>query len=816
MPTLSSCLHRTRLLAIAGCLGAGLLAHAGLTVQLVNDSGLPDSEVYAMLIGQPVASGGAIGVSGIPVANGSIVNNPAVESRPVSTLASAGFSIESTFSGRTLPVYEFTINSIASGAFLVSYQTNISYSNSNPSPITSNFRFDQCELTFDPSIVSVANLTSIDAYAVPMQLEVFAAPGESVPKARRTYYTSTEGLIAKFGSLGCSNAFYARGSSAPVRWTPSSGFGDFIRILGPGKISSNNKAGSPSPFPSFTNYLASLLPTPSTGYRFTVGGNANGSTYAYSGVVVSDNNGGYKVNLSGTTTPAPPSPVPANANMSVNLPNGNAPGAAQTVNFDSFIYGAVLDGASFSVAGLSASYINTNANMVYGAIARDVLSAINFGYLNGREGSSGLAWYGNPPTEYPFGLARVTNDGFYNPWAAVFYNESDAYGFAFSDRSGPSPAVSLQNNQILRITILPDRRLDSPKVTVAATNSTSLVLKWPAVPGATGYQLEVLSHEGQAPKTIPATPTNVTYTLSGLKSGTPYTFAVSATGTANGKPVRSPAIPHRASTSGALVQVNVPGGVTFDVSFSWAQNVPAGATATINGVVLTYEASKQQWLNNGVNAALSGVIGTNEYVVTVQDPAAGVIFANIMAVSFTGSPSSFGVGVRHLVGSPELLTEASPTGAAPYSPANPLTLGIPFVPDPTKAYTRVLFPAKTYAEWISGYPDVVNPDPASDPDLDGATSFLEYFRGSDPDHPDTSDFDRIGYDDASVLFSYKKSLVTVGVTELVQWSSDLQQWSTEGLTYGDDEDLGLVVRRTAQLPLPSDRPAFLRYTLNGP
>lgn len=816
MPTLFPFLHRSRLLAVAGVFGAGALAHAGLTVQLVNDSGLPDSEVYAMLIGQPVASGGFISVNGIAVANGGIVNNPAVESQAVSTLGSAGFSIVSTFSGRTLPVYQFTINSIASGAFLVSYQTNISYSNSNPSPITSNFRFDQCELTFDPSIVSVANLTSIDAYAVPMQLEVFATAGEKFPNARRTYYTSTEGLIAKFGSLGCSNAFYARGSSGPVRWTPSSGFGDFIRILGPGKLSSNNKSGSPSPFPSFTNYLASLLPTPSTGYQFTVSGNANGSTYDYSGVVVSDNNSGYKINLTGTTSPVPPSPIPANANMSVNLPNGNAPGAAQTVNFDSFIYGAVLDGSSFSVAGLSASFINTNANMVYGAIARDVLSAINFGYLNGRDGSSGAAWYGNPPTQYPFGLARVTNDGFYNPWAAVFYNESDAYGFAFSDRSGPSPAVSLKDNQILRITILPDRRLDSPKVTVTTTNSTSLVLKWPAVPGATGYELEVLSHGGFPPKTIPATPTNVTYTLSGLQPGTPYTFAVSATGTANGKPVRSPAITHLASTSGALVPVHVSGGVQFNVSFSWAQNVPTGATATINGFVLTYDPSKQQWLNNGANASLSGVIGTNEYVVTVQDPAAGVIFANIMTASFTGSPSSFEVGLRHLVGSPQILTEASNTGVPPYSPSNPLTLGIPFVPDPTKAYTRVLFPAKTYAEWIAGYPDVVNPDAGADPDLDGAISFLEYFRGSDPDHPDTSDFDRIGYDDTSVLFSYKKSLVTLGITEQVEWSADLNTWSTEGLTYGDDEDLGLVVRRTAQLPLPGDRPAFLRYTLNGP
>ncbi|MBN8247974.1 MAG: hypothetical protein J0L84_11080, partial [Verrucomicrobia bacterium] len=343
--------HRLRRLILTTGLGLlALTARADLTVEVINDSGLPDSEVYALLVGQPVTSGGSISVSGIAVAYGS-GNNPPVASQAIGSLASAGFSVESPFSGRTLPVYRFSIASIASGALMVSYRTPISYTDANPSPITSNFRFDQCELTFDPTISSVANLTSIDAYAIPMQLEVYGTHPTQVPLARRTYYTSTEGLIARFGALGCSTAFYGIGSGTPSRWKPSNGMDNFLRILGPGKISSTQLSGNPAPFPSFGAYLASLQNAGGPAYEFTLSGNASASNYEYEGEVQGDGNGGYQIVLTGTTTPPPPSPLPPNATVTVHLPSGSAPGAQQTVNYDSFLYGAVLDTASFTVAG---------------------------------------------------------------------------------------------------------------------------------------------------------------------------------------------------------------------------------------------------------------------------------------------------------------------------------------------------------------------------------------------------------------------------------------------------------------------------------
>lgn len=795
--------------------GLGLLvvtARADLTVELVNDSGLPDTEVYALLVGQPLQSGGSISVSGISVAYGS-GNNPPVSSQTVGSLASAGFSVESQFSGRTLPVYQFSIASIASGALMVSYRIPISYDDANPSPITSNFRFDQCELTFDPTISSVANLTSIDAYAIPMQLEVYGAKSTHVPISRRTYYTSTEGLIARFAALGCSTAFYGIGSASPVRWKPSSGINNFLRILGPGKISSTQLSGNPAPFPSFGAYLASLLNAGGSPYQFTLSGNASASSYEYQGTVQGDGDGGYQIVLTGTTTPPPPSPLPPNAAVTVHLPSGNAPGAQQTINFDSFIYGAVLDTSSFSVAGVSGSVLSNQVNSVYGAIARDTLSSLNFGYMNGRYGSQGSVWYGVPPSQIPFGTARKTNDGFYNPWAGVLYNESDAYGFAFSDRSGPSPAVPLKDNQTLRITILPDRRLDSPKVTVTATNSTSVSLRWPGVPGATGYDVNILVPGHHPTVHVPAGSSNVITTLTGLNPGTPYTFTVTAVGSASGRAVHSPGIPQQVLTTGTLVPVNVSGGVQFSFSFNWIPADASGLGVHINGVPLSYVPSSQQWLINGANAAASGIVGTNEYVLTVTD-GSEVLFANIIATSFSGTPSSFDVGLHHLFGNQVALSLAAPPNEPPYTP-NALVMGVPFVPNPTKAFSPVRFPSHTYTEWAAQYPDLADAGPDGNPDRDGAVNLVEYFRGTLPDEAETSRFEALVVEPDAVLFRYRKSQRTLDVVESIQWTTDFRRWFTTGVVSVGDEDFGNWQLRTVRVPLPPGLPLYVRYNIRG-
>jgi len=764
----------------------GSQGHASLRVEVVDDTGWANSP-YLLLVGKPVQVTNQTyplsvdaGTGQLAVADASQAKNN-VTPNLISALQPAGYSVTSPYTGEVRPVYYFTISSIGSGAFMV-FQNNGSgtppftyVNNANPSPVTSNFRFDQCELTFNPMIQSGANLTSIDAISMPMQFELFTGTAPNLVQVdQRKYYLSLQSILSSLNSMGAGAALYKQGTAAPVSgWTPNDGMATFVRALGPGQAASPSNFGNPSPYPSFSSYLATLASLSANAGSFTVSGNASGSSYSYTGSVQKDGNGGYQIVLTGTTNP-PPGPnsqgvtPPPNAQVTVNLPadqaavvaanldgqsvssitvtsggagyqtvptvtiNGGsgsgatataqisngavtgftitAPGSGYTStptvaltppdgSMDTFIYGAALSAQSFSVAGLTSAQLQADTNIVYGAIARDVLSALNFGYVNGRYGNTSAAWYATAPTAFPFGLGRQKNDGYYNPWAALMYNSSDAYGFAFSDRSGPSPLMTLQDTQTLRITLLPDSRLDSPKPTVTAATDQSIALQWPAITGATQYLVSVLAPAGIAPATVTAQngATSYSYTLTGLNAGTPYTGTVAAIGTANGKTLTSPAQPLQASTTGTLQTISGP--VQFFMAMSWAptSNVALPPSVNFNNQVLTYVtsgATQGQWLNNGLNATLSGAIGNNQYVMSLYDANQSLLFSNIITATFAGSSASFTVPSATLYGNAQPLTTNPPSSSyAPIgSPGQVLTLSVPFDPIPLKAFAPVVFP----------------------------------------------------------------------------------------------------------------------------
>ena len=310
-------------------------------------------------------------------------------------------------------------------------------------------------------------------------------------------------------------------------------------------------------------------------------------------------------------------------------------------SLDTFIYGATLSADSFAVAGVGSADIAADTNIVYGAIARDALAALNFGYLGGNWGETGQQWFGAPPSSYPFGLARpAQDDGFYNPYAALLYNTSDAYGFAFSDRIAPSPLITIQPGQVLRITLLPDTwgiAAPQPTVTADGATDTTLELQWPAVPGATGYQITVLDPAGIVPLSVPAASGTVTATLGDgaapLSPGTPYTITVAALGaTTGGDPVSAVSQPLQISTTGTPASVS--GATTFTMTFGFvpAPFLLAGAgqvTGLIGGQPISYAPGIQQWqvAGGGSGVPLQAVEGTNTYPFTISDQTGRVIFA---------------------------------------------------------------------------------------------------------------------------------------------------------------------------------------------
>jgi hypothetical protein len=320
----------------------------------------------------------------------------------------------------------------------------------------------------------------------------------------------------------------------------------------------------------------------------------------------------------------------------------NLPAPSSKAGYDVNLYGAPATAFAVPTTGMTPQQIASVPNSLYAVIAGDFMAGMNFGYAGkGSNVPQNTAnWYSNPPTLYPFGGARKTNDGYYNPYAAVFYNLSDAYGFAYSDRGGrPSPFVPVPSGATtLRVTILNDIRLDAPIVTVSNPTNTSLVIAWPASSGATAYAVNVTYGGGiPVPGVIltPATPSPSGTTISGLTAGTTYQISVTATGPNS---IQSYTVPVYGTTTGQITPPS--GSIPFGTSLSWSANtsgkIPAGYQVSINNAPYTL----------GASAPIQGAPGLNVYGLTITDGSGKTVYQGNYVVNLSAlTPSSIAPGV---------------------------------------------------------------------------------------------------------------------------------------------------------------------------
>lgn len=682
-------------------------APSSLTVQIVNDSGNPDDTVFLLLTGDSVAVDGTIQWLQLPQPSSGTATAGAL------SLVGKQGTLLSPYTGQTLPIYQFTVDTLVSGRLLVSFGTAITYSNNAAPTATSQaMRWDKIEFGYP---ASGADLTSIDFFGIPMQFEFLDSSGNVL--ASNSFYTSTPTLLNALYNLSPStmaNAFQQSSKTGPsYGWSPATGsLTDFLRAIGPQTFTGDG--GSPAPYPSFKSYLGALQ---TAGTTFTISGiggvgapaPANNSvSYDYTGTVASDGSGGYVVAFTGTTTAVAPNtqngPYGLYTNASgattakqlpANLPVTLALTAA---TLDNDIYGAVATaftvGQSTNPTGpgyIDPSLVQYTANSAYANLAGDFIAGLNFGYPGGTDGSNSAVWYSNPPTPYPFAGARSTNDGYYNPFAAVLYNQSDAYGFPFSDRNGrPSPYIPQPTNATtLRITILNDQRLDAPQVVVTQPADSLVTLTWPPVnvpPGATltGYQVDVTPPPPGWDSTLPAD--SCTVTFGALPAGTAYTFTLTAQGTsATGKPISSRSTVVTAITGGTPAAAS--GNYTFDVALTWtaAAPPPTGATFTVAGVALTPTIGSQ----GGTNAMVSGSAGLNVLPLLIKN-GTETIYAGNYYITLVADGDGYNVAQSsYLGGNTQPLAFQ---GTAPFTNGTPLVIGTPFAPLPGKQVNPVVFP----------------------------------------------------------------------------------------------------------------------------
>lgn len=681
-----------------------------LTVELVNDSDRDDSAVFMLLTGTAVDVTGGVTTLQLPQSTTGSTTAGALQSM------TASGTLVSTQTGKTCNIYPFQVNTLSSGRLLVSFDSALVYAN-NAAPTATNqtMRWDKLEFGFPGS---GADLTSIDFFGIPLQFEYFDAWGKLL--TRMTYYTSTPTLLNTMYQLDTSAmpaAFQQYGSGAlSYNWTPGTDpLANFVRLLGPQTLAAQNNP--PTPYPSFAGYLNALV---SAGTPFTLNGiggvgapaPANNSvSYSYTGTVTSDNAGGYLVQLTGTTTGVAPNTantpyglatdtsgtttsaaLPANLPVTLALPAGA---------FDNDIYGAEASaytvGQSTTPGGanyLAPDLVVYSQNSAYANIAGDFIAALHFGYPGGAWGTNSSAWYSNPPMAYPFAGARTTNDGFYNPYAAVFYNLSDAYGFPFSDRGGrPSPYVPLPANATtMRVTVLNDARLDAPQVSNVTCTDTSITLNWGAVtPPAgftlTGYTVTISPSAAVASQTTTTTTAN----FGNLEPGTRYTFSVVATGTgANGNAVQSFALPLSATTSGSVSALA--GDIQFLITLNWGvpAPMPSGTTFNINASSYTPSAT-------ATPVTVLGSAGLNTVSLQMLNSAGKAVYSGNYAITLAGTSNAYTVGSGSFMldGNSQPLTQAGAPGTPPYNAGKGLFLvvGTPFAPVADKQVNAVAFPA---------------------------------------------------------------------------------------------------------------------------
>lgn len=340
-------------------------------------------------------------------------------------------------------------------------------------------------------------------------------------------------------------------------------------------------------------------------------------------------------------------------------------------------------------------------NSTFSWVVSQVLSGLNFGFPgSSTAGDSSAGWYASFPQQYPFGLARgTTDDGFYNPWAAYFYNASDAYGFAFSDRIAPSPLMSTNPaTQSFRITVLPSTQIDAPLVKTTAVTNSQISLSWPAETSVT-YTVTTLPviPAGQ----ISVNSTAGTATLTSLPAGTPYQIFVKGTKGAQ----TSLVLPAYANTTGPLTPTT--GAAPFGAAFTWGAggNLPSTYSVLLNGKTFLLSGNPA---HSTANVALGGNAGNNLYVLDFQDTSQSnkSVYKGVMEVNVTdlitppANPASFKLGgTPTLYGSSGALTVAPSTG--PYVitypgggtvGVSPLVLNFSFMPQVRKEYAPVVTP----------------------------------------------------------------------------------------------------------------------------
>jgi hypothetical protein len=371
-------------------LGVSAAPSYALNIQVVNDSGRPPPDVYLTLHGEPLHGTEFAGST-----DGQLKNN---EPKPLSEIRNGTFSI----------------GEINAGRLYVSYARGFPGLEAEQAPM----RYDKIELT-NPG---VADLTAVDFFAIPFDLQAFDASGAAVGSAL-TYRCSTATILEKLRALA---------PGAEVR-SPS---GQFLRF--------NSPQHAPGSYPSMKPYVVSMA-----GQQIEVNDVFSKAKQAprelhYKGTFAPDGS----ITLTGTITAQAYEAEPAK----------ELPAKELHIEGTTLPEGIYTGNGPYAVGGNAA---NVGENNEYSVIYRDIVAGFALGYWGGIYGNNSLNWLKMP--DLAAARSGPASYATYDQYAAIIGEYSSAYGYSFHDL-GPTPVQLSLNESVatLRLTIDADQGPATP------------------------------------------------------------------------------------------------------------------------------------------------------------------------------------------------------------------------------------------------------------------------------------------------------------------------------------------------------------------
>lgn len=776
------------------------------TLEVVNDTGLPDSAVLFRVVGYPTNGQPTMTPTNFFTTIGETSPGKATMV-PLSTLSTNNFlppyQEVSTASGNTNTVYSMQINSIASGQIYFQYGgtpfvfTNGKTPGAGPAA-SNNFRYDYAEFTIFSTNAgyNAMDVTYVDKFGFPIKQEWYR--GSALLNSGSTHL-STKALVDRFLALGLKPAVFGintNGQLSPnVAFPTAASYTNFARIVAPHDMFPAT-APSTFPYPSYSTYLNSLA---SNNIVYQMNGNSPHGGYYYVGYNVSLSNNvnaqqwEIQMQYSGTSPSNSISGSPYTNTLTVPIPYANASQwVAQSPS-----------SAPYYINGVLAD--NSPTAAIEQWMMGDVQTALNTGFWGGLSSNS-MNWYLQQaviPPPAPFAGARAANDGFYNAFCSLLYSHTDFYGYTYGERFTPNVLYNPAPGDRLRLTILPDDRLNSPLVEFSGVTSNSITLNWQPIPGATGYQVTTLRPSG-----IPQTNVTTTnYTLTGLTPGWPYSFAVKALATApNNNQLVSAARTVSTSTLGPVPTNAVTGNFTMiQMPIAMADNFGQILKVRFNGT--DYPAPNFQ--SGGIPPRWVVDVGPQAYPIAVYDKNTNVVFSDWISfdvapptvltnvtMNGTNSVTNFVTvssmsnvqmnGITTPFPAPQnLVTDSNAPGKFVVStgPAPVAQITFNYALDGSFRPSPAAVPAgSNYTGWIAQYYTTSPQDfPDSDPDGDTTANVMEYFQSRNPSVSDVQDAQSVVLNAntntntlltnfGSVDYSFRKGSNAPELVQVLQWA----------------------------------------------